>query len=162
MSFSIIACVGQKGELGKDNDLIFKIPEDMAFFKETTLGHPVLMGKNTFDSIGKALSERDNYVVSYTTDGLPETVTVVTDLDKFIEDNQSTDKEIFVIGGASIYRALLPYSNTLYLTEVDATAPADVYFPEFDHRLYDKMVLKKGANGGLNYEFVKYTKKEER
>ena len=162
MSFSVIACVGKKGELGKDNDLIFKIPEDMAFFKETTLNHPVLMGKNTYDSIGKALPNRNNYVVSYTADGLPDDVTVVTDLDDFIAKNQSTDEEIFVIGGASIYRTLLPYSNILYLTEVNATAPADVYFPDFDREVYDKIVLKKGAKDSLNYEFVKYIKKEER
>ena len=159
MSFSIIACVGQKGELGKNNDLVFKIKEDMDFFKKTTTGHPVLMGKNTFKSIGHALPGRENFVVSYDTEGLSKDVTPVLDLDDFIKKNRSTNQEIFVIGGASIYKTLLPFSDTLYLTEVDSTTPADVFFPDFNHDLYDKIILKRGSENGLNYVFAKYTKK---
>ena len=161
MSFSIIACVGKNGELGRDNDLIFKISEDLAFFKETTLGHPVIMGKNTFKSIGRALSGRKNFVITSHPEDLPEDVTPVTDLEDFIVKNQSKE-EIFIIGGASVYQAFLPYADTIYLTEVDATAPADVYFPKFNPDLYDKISIKEGSEQGLNYVFSKYTKKETR
>ena len=160
MSFSIIACVGKNGELGRNNDLIFKISEDLAFFRDTTLGHPVIMGKNTFKSIGRALPGRKNFVVTSHPEDLPEDVTPVTDLEDFIAKNQSKEDEIFVIGGTSVYQAFLPYADTIYLTEVDASAPADTYFPKFNPDLYDKISIKEGSEQGLNYVFSKYTKKE--
>ena len=156
---SIIAAVGQKLELGKDNGLVFNIKEDMKYFKETTTGHPVIMGFNTFRSIGKPLKDRKNYVASFTTEGPPEGVTPVTDLHAFLKSHQDDEEELFVIGGASIYRESLPYAKNLYLTEIDATADADVFFPEFDKTKYDKTVIKKGSQDVLTYSFVKYTTK---
>lgn len=160
MSFSIIACVGKDGELGKDNQLVFHIKEDLAFFKETTLGHPVIMGKNTFKSISHALPKRKNFVITSHPEDLPKDVTPVADLEDFITKNQSKEEEIFIIGGASVYQAFLPYADTIYLTEVDASAPADTYFPKFNPDLYDKISIKEGSEQGLNYVFSKYTKKE--
>ncbi len=150
MSFSIIAAVGEKLELGNKGGLVFNIREDMKFFKETTMGHPVLMGLNTFNSIGRALPGRKNFVVSKTNEDLPDNVEVILDLEKFIVENRDTEEEIFVIGGGMIYRQLLPYAKVLYLTEVEATAEADVFFPEFDKSKYDKEIIKKGAENGLN------------
>lgn len=156
---SMIAAVGKNRELGKDNGLVFNIKEDMQYFKETTTGHPVIMGYNTFKSIGKPLKNRDNYVATFSVEGLPEDVTPVTDLHAFLKEHQDDEGELFVIGGASIYRESLPYAKNLYLTEIDAEADADVFFPEFDKTKYEKTVIKKGSQDDLTYSFVKYTTK---
>lgn len=160
MSFSIIACVGKNGELGQRNQLIFHLKEDMAFFKKTTTAHLVLMGKNTFKSIGRALKGRKNLVITHHPDNSMKDVTFITDLDDFIKKHQFSSEEIFVIGGASVYQTLLPYTKTIYLTEVDASKPADAYFPKLNPDLYDKIILKESREGSLKYRFLKYTKKE--
>ncbi len=157
--FSLIAAVGKNRELGNKGGLVFQIKEDMQFFKETTMGHPVIMGLNTFNSLPHALPGRKNYVLTRHPEELPEGVFPVTDLDKFIAENQGSDEEIFVIGGAYVYSEMLPHCNTLYLTEIDASAEADVFFPEFDQTKYDKIILKKGHSHDLNYSFAKYIKK---
>lgn len=153
---SIIAAIGKNRELGKDNGLVFNIKEDMKYFKETTTGHPVIMGYNTFKSIGKPLKDRKNYVATFSTDGLPEGIIPVTDLHAFLKEHQDDEEELFVIGGASIYRESLPYAKNLYLTEIDAEADADVFFPEFDKTKYDKTVIKEGRQDDLTYSFAKY------
>lgn len=160
MSFSIIACIGKNGELGLDNQLVFHLKEDMAFFKQTTTNHTILMGKKTYDSIGRPLLDRKNLVITHHPETLPKGVFPITDLNDFIKKHQFSSEEIFVIGGASVYQALLPYTNTIYLTEVDDSPKANVYFPNFNPDLYDKIVLKEGSFKGLKYVFTKYIKKE--
>ena len=159
MSFSIIACVGKNNELGRDGGLVFSIKEDMKFFKETTMGHPVIMGDRTFFSLPKALPGRTNYVLSRHPEDLPDTVTPVTDMDAFISEFSDSDTEVFVIGGGFVYNEFLPHASVIYLTEVDATAEADTFFPEFDKSLYTREVIRESAQDDLKYSFVKYTKK---
>lgn len=156
--FSIIAAVGKNRELGKDNQLVFHIKEDMQFFKSTTMGHPVLMGLNTFKSIGRPLPGRTNFVATRHPEILPDGVEPVRDLRQFLEKNATSEAEIFVIGGAAIYAAALPYATTLYLTEIAATADADVYFPDFDKTAYARTVIKEGKENDLAFAFVKYRK----
>ena len=153
---SIIAAIGKNRELGLNNSLIFNIKEDMKFFKDTTTGHPIIMGQTTFDSIGRPLPNRKNYVASLTPDSLPDSVEVITDLIPFLEQHQHDPEEFFVIGGATIYKLALPYAKTLYLTEIDASHEADVFFPEFDKQNYSREVIKKGKDDDLTYSFVKY------
>lgn len=155
--FSIIAAVGKNRELGKKGQLLFNIKEDMQFFKKTTTGHTVIMGYNTWKSLPKKLKDRQNIVVSY--ELVPEADKTITDLDAFIKRYQNTDEEIFIIGGGMIYKAFLPYAKQLYLTEIDASADADVYFPDFDKSKYNKEILQKGSENDLNYVFAKYTLK---
>lgn len=155
---SIIAAVGKNNELGLNNELVFHIKEDMQFFKETTTGHPVLMGKKTFESIGRPLPNRKNYVAAFSSEELPEGVIPVHDLHQFLKDHQDTKEEVFAIGGATIYREALPYASTLYLTEIDAETEADVFFPDFDKSQYSREVIKKGKDHDLTYSFVKYLK----
>ncbi len=155
---SLIAAVGKNLELGRSNDLVFHIKEDMQFFKSTTMGHPILMGSKTFASIGRALPGRTNYVVTRHPELLPDGVEPVHDLRQFLESWQDSEEELFVIGGGTIYEAALPYAKTLYLTEIDATVDnADVFFPTFDHSKYSRAVIKKGKDDDLTYSFVKYT-----
>lgn len=160
MSFSIIAAVGKNLELGFRGGLIFHIPEDMKFFRETTTGHPVVMGRKTFLSIGRALPGRTNIVVTRGGSDLPEGIEVVNDVEKFIEEFRDSDEEIFVIGGGEIYRKFLPFANKLYLTEVEAEAEADTFFPEFSRENYTQEILNSGEYEGLKYRFMKYTRQE--
>ena len=160
MSFSIIACIGKNNELGKDNDLVFHFKEDMKFFRETTKGHAVVMGRNTWDSLGgKPLKNRKNYVLTHKNPELFEGATVISDADKFIKENENSSEEIFVIGGARVYEQFLPFSKTLFLTEVDKAADATVYFPTFDKTKYVQSTLKTIEENQTQYKIIKYSKK---
>lgn len=156
--FSIIAAIGKKRELGKKGGLVFSIKEDMKHFKDTTTDHKVVMGYKTWKSLPKKLPSRQNFVVSYEpVEGADDTI---TDLAKFIKQNENTDEEIFIIGGGMIYSEFLPHAKNLYLTEIDATADdADTFFPDFDKSNYDKTIIKKGSENDLTYTFAKYIKK---
>ena len=153
--FSIIAAIGKNREIGKNNQLIFHLKEDMDFFRKTTLNHRVVMGLNTWNSLPSKLKDRQNIVISPVDLTGPDVV--IQDLEQFITDNKDTNEEIFIIGGGMIYQAFLPYVKKLYLTEVNATDPnATVFFPEFDKSKYDKIVLKEGSENGLNFQIVQY------
>lgn len=152
---SIIAAIGKNNELGKGNDLVFHLKEDMKYFRETTAGHIVAMGRKTWESLPGKLKNRTNIVFSrHEVEGADESV---SDIEAFAKKYQDTEEEIFIIGGGSIYAAFLPYAKNLYLTEVDASADADVFFPTFDKKNYDKTIIKKGSENGIDYTFAKYT-----
>ena len=155
--FSIIAAIGKNNALGKDNDLIFHIKEDMDFFRKTTTGHKVVMGSKTWNSLPAKLKNRENIVISR--HDIPEADKTVNNLEDYIAKNIDTQEEIFIIGGGSIYAQFLPYAKHLYLTEVDSEPEADVFFPEFDKRFYRRKKIKHGKQGELEYSIVKYTKK---
>lgn len=151
MSFSIIAAVGKNGEIGKNGSLIWHLPGDMKYFKEKTMGHTVLMGRKTFESIpgGKGLSGRKNVVLSRKNG----------DAEALIRELACANEEIFVIGGGSIYKKMLPFCQTLYLTEVVATDDdADTFFPKFDKTKYHMMEIGKGEDHGIGYTFMRYDK----
>lgn len=156
--FSIIAAVGKNNELGKKGGLVFHIKEDMKFFKETTTGHTVVMGFKTWESLPKKLPNRKNIVITFEEFEGPDEC--VTDLEKFIKENESTDEEIFIIGGGSIYAQFLEHAKKLYLTEVDGEdKDADVFFPTFDKTLYGKKVLREGNESGIDYKMCLYEAK---
>lgn len=156
MIINIIAAVGKNLELGKDNKLIWPIKEDLIYFKEKTMGKAVVMGKNTFYSIGKALPKRNNIVL---TSG-----DIDVDDIKILHDYKDVfsleDEEIFIIGGETIYRLFLPYADNLYLTEIEKEEKeADSYFPYFDKELYNRELIKDSNNNELKYSFVRYRKR---
>lgn len=155
---SLIAAIGKNRELGKGGNLCFHIPEDMRYFKSVTMGHKVLMGRKTWESLPGKLSGRENIVVSrHTVKGADVSI---SDLAGFLQENADTEEEIFVIGGGMVYFEALPYAKQLYLTEVDAeVSEADTFFPEFNKSAYDKEIIGKGQKDGLDYTFVKYVKK---
>lgn len=147
--FSIIAAVGKNKELGKNGSLIWHLPGDMKYFKEKTLGHKVIMGRKTFESIpgGKGLPERENIVLSRKNG----------DADEIIRGLATASEEIFVVGGGSIYKKMLPFCQRLYLTEVEAEEPAaDTFFPEFDENRYNRMIVGEGEDNGIKYTFAQY------
>ena len=107
MSYSIIAAVGKNRELGKDNHLIWHLPNDLKFFKRTTSGKTIIMGRRTFESLPKMLPNRKHIVLSSSSD-FPEEVEVYNELKELLDAYKDTDEELFVIGGASIYRLFIP------------------------------------------------------
>lgn len=148
MSFSIIAAIGKNRELGKKGGLVFNIPGDLKFFKQTTIGHPVVMGRTTFLSLPRLLPGRKHYVLSPDEEPtFPEEVTVLHDLNQFIKDHQNDSQEYFIIGGGSIYQQFLPHCDKIYLTEVDGEDDeADVYFPDFDKTKYTVTKLSQNSD----------------
>lgn len=165
MAFSIIAAIGKNRELGRDNQLIWRLPEDMRYFKEVTMGHPIMMGHRTFDSLPGVLPGRKHYVVTRheALEGAPEEVELVNNLQNFVAAHKSAPEEIFVIGGGMLYWEMLKHCDKLYLTEVDAETPdADTFFPEFDKKGYTCEVIRSGREGDIRYDFVVYTKKDQK
>ncbi len=163
MSLSLIAAIGKNRELGKKGGLCFRLPGDLRFFKKTTMGFPVFMGLTTWYSLPRKLPGRKHYVAVFKPEpGLDPDIEQVEDIFAFAEEWQKREEEIFVIGGASIYRQMLPYCDRLYLTEVEAEDPdADVFFPRFNKRKYSRKTLGKGEDNGIAYRWVLYTKKPQ-
>ena len=160
MKLSIIACVGKNLELGKNNDLIFHIKEDMKYFKEITLNHIVVMGRRTFESLPGILKDRKNVVITRNKNiDLPCEVEIYSSIEEFMDKYKDYDEEIFVIGGASIYKQFIDFCDKIYLTEVDKEVDADVYFPKFDKNLYNRKIINHGESKTLKYNFVVYKKK---
>ena len=152
---NIIAAVGKNLEIGKDNNLIWHIPNDLKYFKKITTGKKIVMGRRTYESIGSSLPNRDNIVLTNKNINIPGCI-VINKIDEIIKD----DSEIFIIGGASLYKLFLPYADNLYLTEIEDTCnEADTFFLAFDKSFYFKEVIKKESYNDLNYSYVRYRKK---
>ena len=156
MELSMIAAVGKGNELGKNNGLIWNIPNDLKFFKEKTIGKTVVMGANTFHSIGKPLPQRKNIVITHQN---IDKVLIYKSIREFLIDYKNKTEEVFIIGGASIYKEFIDYVSTIYLTEIDASdKEADTYFPEFNKQLYEKIILDKNEENGIKYTHTIYKK----
>lgn len=155
---SIIAVIGSNRELGKDNKLLWYIPEDMKRFKDLTRNHPVIMGRTTFESIGKKLANRLNIIVSHNKDYKAEGCTVVNSLDEAIEVAKANEtKEFFVIGGGQIYAQAIDLADKLYLTVVEGDFDADTYFP--DYSAFKKVISQKeGEDKNYKYTFYDLSK----
>ena len=155
----MIAAIGKNNELGKNNSLIWDIKEDLKFFKDTTMGHPVVMGRNTFLSLPKVLPGRKNIVIS-DVDLINNKIEVYKSIKEFLTNYEKCKDELFIIGGASIYKQFIDLSNKLYLTEIDDTdKDADVYFPKFDKRKYKKTIVGNDSDNKIEYNFVIYERR---
>ncbi|MGC4941040.1 dihydrofolate reductase [Kribbella sp. DT2] len=134
MSVVLIAAVGRNGVIGRDNDLPWRIREDLLHFKQLTLGHTLVMGRKTYDSIGRPLPGRRTVVITRQADWKAEGVDVVHTLDDALQPigKLADGNDIFVAGGGEIYRLALPFADRLELTEVDQSPEGDVTFPKID------------------------------
>jgi len=130
VTISMIAAMANNNVIGKDNALPWSQPADLAHFKRTTMGKPIVMGRKTFDSIGRALPGRENIVITRSDDFAPEGVTVVKSIPEALEVSSKHD-EVMIIGGDSIYEQCLPHADTLYITHILADIDGDAYFPDF-------------------------------
>lgn len=157
---SLIAAIGKNRELGRGNKLLFEISEDMRFFREKTRGHSVIMGRKTYESIGKPLPNRTNIIVTQNSEFRTQypAVKIVHSFEEAIELAKTMEREeIFVIGGAQIYSLAMPFADRLYLTLVDAeVADADAFFPEYKD--FKNVVFKKqGQDSHNSYTFLTLT-----
>jgi dihydrofolate reductase len=158
MIVSIIVAVAENNVIGLKNQLIWHISEDLKRFKALTTGHCVVMGRKTFESIGKPLPNRTNIVVSRNRELIIEGCIVVSSLDEAIAVCEK-DEEIFIIGGGELYRQALPMASKLYLTIVHKNFEGDTFFPEIDFNQWCEVYREKGKpteTDGLEYTFVNY------
>ena len=160
MKLSIIAAIGKNNELGLNNNLIWHLKGDMKFFKETTIGHTIIMGRKTFESLPQLLEERKHIVLSRNNINIPN-IEVFHTIEEFLSNYINTDEEIFNIGGASVYQSLLEYTDKIYLTEIEKTAKADAYFPTFNKKGFESEILDKKTDEktGIKYKHVLYKRR---
>lgn len=148
---SIIVAVAQNGVIGCHNRLIWHISEDLKRFKALTMGCPIIMGRKTYESIGKPLPGRHNIVVSRNESFEAQGVTVVRSIEEALSLHD-TQTEVFVIGGGEIYKQALPLSDRIYLTRVDQTPSGDTFFPEIDSDKW-REVKREDRDG---FSFIDY------
>ena len=128
---SLIVAMAQNGVIGRDNSMPWRLPEDLKRFRAFTLGRPILMGRKTFESIGRPLEGRTNLVLTRDRSWFAPGVIVVHSVEEALTQASASD-ELVVIGGAEIYRLVLPFARRIYLTHVHADVQGDITFPEFD------------------------------
>ena len=166
MIISIISAVGKNNEIGKANTLLWNLPADMKHFKETTSGHPVIMGQKTFESIGRTLPNRRNIVLTKDENFRKDGIEIVYSIDELIDLLSKTtekDDECFIIGGGQIYKLFIDKADKLYITHVNVEFPdADTFFPTIDENVWYKTKSSsyvKDEQNAYDLEFVEYTRK---
>lgn len=162
---SIIVAVARNNVIGKDNKLIWKLPNDLKRFREITTGKTIIMGRKTFESLGRVLPNRKHIVLTrnknwkYENENV-EIVHSIEDLKKYIESKE----ESFVIGGEAIYKMLMPYTTKMYVTEIDEEFDGDVYFPEIKKEEWEIEKVEDGISDEKNtykYEYVTYIRRKK-
>ncbi|GAB4116126.1 MAG: dihydrofolate reductase DfrA [Sideroxydans sp.] len=158
---SIIVAMAKNRTIGVNNTLPWRCPEDLKHFKTLTMGHHMIMGRKTFDSIGKALPGRTTVVVTRDRNLKIEGCLVAHSLQDAIK-LCSTDAEIFIVGGADIYAQSLALADSLYITEIQQDVQGDAHFPEFDKNIWQETsreMRSQETPQPLQYHFVSYRKK---
>lgn len=158
---SLLVAMDKNQLIGKDNDLPWRLPADLAYFKRVTMGHPIIMGRKTYDSIGRPLPGRENIIVTRDTSYEAEGCKVIHSIEEIVKMNEQTDQELFVIGGAEIFKEILPHSDRLYITEINEEFEGDTYFPAFDKVEWKVISEEKGIKNEKNpydYTFLVYEK----
>lgn len=160
---SLIVAVAKNNVIGKDNTLIWHLPDDLKRFKQLTTGKTIIMGRKTFESLGRVLPKRKHIVLCKSgslqvDDERVEVVKDVSELDKYIQD----EEEHFVIGGASVYSLLLNKVSKMYITRINEEFEGDAYFPQFDEKEWKIVEQIKGPRNEDNpydYDYITYEKK---
>ncbi|MCA0988233.1 dihydrofolate reductase [Alkalihalobacillus algicola] len=156
---SFLLAMDENRLIGKDNDLPWHLPADLKYFKKMTMNKSIVMGRKTFESIGKPLPGRESYVITRR-DLTIDNVTILHSIDQFLEMvEEDNEKEWFVIGGAEIYRQLLPYADRLYITEIHEEFQGDAYFAELKEEDWvekSRDQHTKDDKNSYDYDFVVY------
>ena len=151
----LIAALGAKTRaIGRDGKLLWNLPDDLKRFKVLTMGHPIIMGRATYESIGRPLPGRTNIVLCGDASFAPEGVVVCRTLDEAFDTAAILDDEVFVIGGGSVYAQTIERADRLYLTLVDDDTPGDTFFPEYAHLPFREITREEGEYEGLRYAYV--------
>ena len=160
---TIIAAIAKNNALGKDNDLIWHLPEDLKRFKKTTTGHSILMGRNTFESIGRPLPNRTSIIITRNENYFKDGCLIANSLEAAIELVKE-EAQIFIIGGAQVYTYAMEnnIADVLDITLVHHEFEADVFFPEIDLKIWEEVSredFKADEKNKFNYSFLKFEKK---
>ena len=160
---SIIVAIANDNVIGKDNKLIWHLPEDLKRFKSLTTGHTIIMGRKTFESLGRVLPNRKHVILcndmEMNIDN--ENVEIFKDISQ-LKQYIDSDEENFVIGGATIYKLLMPYANKLYIKKINESFEGDVYFPQIDENEWQEVKREKGLKNEDNpfdYDYIDYIRK---
>ena len=157
MEIILIAAVGENGEMGHNNELLWHLPGDLPRFKQITMGSPIIMGRKTYDSIGKALPGRLNIVLTENLDWRAEGVTIANSLDKALDLAKAEDSgKAFVIGGGQIYKLFLAYATSLEMTEVYDAPTADTFFPNFSGAEFEEIKREYITDTEPKFDYVTY------
>ena len=160
---SIIVAIANKNVIGKDNTLIWHLPEDLKRFKTITSGKTIIMGRRTFESLGRVLPNRKHIVLCNDMKMKieNENVEVVKDI-KYLDKYINSDEENFIIGGATIYKLLMPYANKMYITKINQDFDGDAFFPEIKEEEWKIVDTQKGIKDEQNpydYDYITYVRK---
>ncbi|GAA5094595.1 dihydrofolate reductase [Chryseobacterium ginsengisoli] len=136
---TIVVAMGEKNEIGFENQLLWHLPKDLKHFKDITSGHPIIMGRKTYESIGKPLPNRTNIVVSRKKNWFEEGILIVGSIKEAVKFAKKIDEEIFIIGGGNIYAQTMDVVDKLEVTLVKADLKADTYFPKIDTKVWKKV-----------------------
>ena len=165
MIIAIMAAVAGNGVIGKDNDLAWHLPADLRHFKRTTTGHYIIMGRKTFESLGKPLPNRTNIIVTRNPDYRQEGAIVAHSLQAALDLAERGDQEkVFILGGGEIYRQAMSLADYMYITEVHAEFEGDTFFPEIDMSVWKEVRREDHPADEKNayaYSFVEYAKREK-
>jgi len=148
---TMVVAIGDNGAIGRDGQVPWRIPEDLKHFKTMTMGHAIIMGRKTWDEVGKPLPGRRNLVVTRNASLTLEGAEVFTTLESAIAAARSSDPEPCIIGGSFVYAAALPFATRIYLTEVHRTVDADTFFPPFDRSAWREVERRPGETEGVEF-----------
>ncbi|WP_210610152.1 dihydrofolate reductase [Priestia flexa] len=154
---SLIVAMDNNRLIGKENDLPWRLPADLQYFKQTTTGHTIVMGRKTFESIGKPLPNRRNVILTGNKDYHHEGVKVIHSVDDLMSLEEAS--ELFVIGGATVYEQTMNVATRLYVTHIEEAFEGDTYFPEIDSSVWKEVSKKQGVKDEKNpyvYYFTVY------
>lgn len=158
----LVVAKSDNNVIGHDNQLIWHLPNDLKHFKEITTGHPIIMGRKTFESIGRALPNRTNIIITRNKNYSIENTKVAHSLNEAIEIAKKIDEDIFIIGGGKIYEQALDLVDILEVTEVHGNFEGDTYFPEIDLNVWkeiSRIKHHKDEKNKFDYSFVRYERK---
>jgi len=162
MIISLIAAMDKNRVIGKGGKLPWNLPADMKYFKDKTLGKPVIMGRKTYESVGKPLPNRTNIIVTHNQDYKAEGCIVVHSVDEALKAAENAE-EVMIIGGSQIYEEFLPKANKLYLTIIDTEIEGDTYFPEYKIEEWKEASYEeheRDAENQYDYTFLVFERKD--
>ncbi|MRG88312.1 dihydrofolate reductase [Salinibacillus xinjiangensis] len=160
---SLLVAMDRNRLIGKDNDLPWRLPNDLKFFKETTMGHTIVMGRKTYESIGRPLPGRKNVVMTRDPDYQAEGCEVIHSWETIKKWNEeSPEREVFIIGGSHLFNDAIHFADRMYITEIDEAFEGDTFFPAFDRSEWELTHKEKGIKNEKNpydYYYCTYDRK---
>jgi len=161
---SLLVAMDKNHVIGFENDMPWHLPKDLKFFKEKTTGNIMIMGRKTYESIGRVLPNRRNIVLTRKLIDFPEGIETINDLKTIYQWNEENpDKEYFVIGGGNVFKQALPYAHRMYITWIDEAFDGDTFFPDFSEdewKLTDKIAGEKNEKNPYDYYFLQYDRRK--